>query len=353
MGQTGLRRIGWIDTSKAFAIFLIVLGHALRDGAIHTYAFSFHVPLFLMLAGLVFCPEKYERLRDFLKEKAKTILLPYLIFALISVGIFLIFGGQVGEELSVDADKSWWECLAGIFYGNHRTFTMKANLPLWYLPCLFFTELIYYVLCRVKTQRRLAIVSGAAVAMLLTGVNYYFCHIVGLPFDPETVLALSPFFAVGMLLRDLPSFLYPQGKPWRDICLGVLLVIAGAVIGMLNGYVAYTQYIYGVLLLFYDGALLSCLGWMTLLRRLPVWSPAVFLGQSTLAVLVMHKFPIVLFQAKVPVIKDLLRENEALVGVAVSVIAILLCLAAQWVIVRVAPFALGRSRKKKASWTEG
>ena len=347
MGQSLQQtRIAWIDAAKAFAIFLIVLGHALRDGTIHTYVFSFHVPMFLMLAGLVFHPDQYHRFLDFLKAKTRTILIPYLVFALISVAIFLLLGKQVGEELSVDAHQSWWECLIGVFYGNHQAFSMKFNLPLWYLPCLFVIEWIFYGLSKLPTRKELVISVSAVGFLLLALMNYYGFHIVGLPLDPETVVTLAPFFAVGMLLQNASYFMRPQGQPWADIGCGVLLIVLGMILGMANGFVAYTQDIYGTLPLFYLGAFLSSGGWMMVLRRLPTFQPVSFVGQSTLAILVMHKFPIVLFQAKIPVLKDLLRENQALVGVFVSVVAILLCLAAQWVIVRIVPFALGRVKDK-------
>jgi fucose 4-O-acetylase-like acetyltransferase len=46
-------RVGWIDFCKGIGIFLVVLGHILRDVIAVDYIYSFHMPLFFFLSGLV------------------------------------------------------------------------------------------------------------------------------------------------------------------------------------------------------------------------------------------------------------------------------------------------------------
>ena len=65
MTKVTKRRIEWIDIAKALGIFLIVLGHTLRAGKVHLIVYTFSVPLFFIISGLVF-------------KKHKQILLNYL-----------------------------------------------------------------------------------------------------------------------------------------------------------------------------------------------------------------------------------------------------------------------------------
>ena len=54
------KRIAWIDNLKAFAIFLVVLGHTGLEGEsqvvamIRTWIYEFHMPLFFLLGGISF-----------------------------------------------------------------------------------------------------------------------------------------------------------------------------------------------------------------------------------------------------------------------------------------------------------
>lgn len=53
-----VKRITYIDWLKAFAIFLVLLGHSIQNlsaagmmDGLHGFIYSFHMPLFMMLSG--------------------------------------------------------------------------------------------------------------------------------------------------------------------------------------------------------------------------------------------------------------------------------------------------------------
>ena len=49
------RRIQWIDSAKALAIFLVVMGHFLDPSSVlRTYIYTFHMHLFFFVSGFVF-----------------------------------------------------------------------------------------------------------------------------------------------------------------------------------------------------------------------------------------------------------------------------------------------------------
>ena len=50
-------RIAWIDAAKGIGILLVVLGHTFNIPVwLHNWIYSFHMPLFFLLAGLIIRP---------------------------------------------------------------------------------------------------------------------------------------------------------------------------------------------------------------------------------------------------------------------------------------------------------
>ena len=54
-------RIVWIDWAKAICIFLMVIGHWTSNETIILYIYSFHMPAFIFIAGMLarFDAKKY------------------------------------------------------------------------------------------------------------------------------------------------------------------------------------------------------------------------------------------------------------------------------------------------------
>ena len=73
------------------------------------------------------------------------------------------------------------------------------------------------------------------------------------------------------------------------------------------------------------------------------------IGTRTLAILVMHKFPILLFQTVGP-LKNILSQYDSAGGIifalVVSIIAIVMCIVAEKIIEYLFPFMLGHFHKK-------
>lgn len=52
--QIPLQRIKWIDLTKGVAIFLMVCGHTGIPSLISNWIWSFHMPLFFIISGMLF-----------------------------------------------------------------------------------------------------------------------------------------------------------------------------------------------------------------------------------------------------------------------------------------------------------
>ena len=75
-----------------------------------------------------------------------------------------------------------------------------------------------------------------------------------------------------------------------------------------------------------------------------------YLGRCTMSVLLMHKFPVLFFQVLMPGVRDWLEwKNIAGIccSIAVTVLVLFLCLAADRILTPIAPWMLGKPGRKK------
>ena len=84
------KHYAWVDVAKGIGIVFIVLGHAANTGNVKDYLFSFHIPMLLMLSGIVFSTR--DSFIEFTKSRLKRIVVPYFVFSFISIMIFKIIG---------------------------------------------------------------------------------------------------------------------------------------------------------------------------------------------------------------------------------------------------------------------
>lgn len=140
-------RINWIDNIKAIGILLVVLGHNSIDALSEKVIFSFHMPLFFFVAGLLFYQSiniKKDSFTNFIKKRARSILTPYFIFSfltyvywLIIHYIYLLMNGHYNDRFEPV------KAFLGIFVSNGAEGWLIHNPPLWFLSCLFVTVLLF------------------------------------------------------------------------------------------------------------------------------------------------------------------------------------------------------------------
>lgn len=83
--QIPLQRIKWIDLTKGVAIFLMVCGHTGIPSLISNWIWSFHMPLFFIISGMLFCPTKYTNIQKFIHRRIQTLIIPYITFSIIEL----------------------------------------------------------------------------------------------------------------------------------------------------------------------------------------------------------------------------------------------------------------------------
>lgn len=125
------------DVLKGILILIVVFGHALQfqyqdecwyhplfDGI-----YTFHMPLFVFVSGYFFYSSTRRTFRDMIVNKAKRLLLPWLIWSIVLVVAMFIIQKDTFPSLPISKKGS-------ILFQELQTF--------WYLICVFVLTLFYY-----------------------------------------------------------------------------------------------------------------------------------------------------------------------------------------------------------------
>lgn len=166
-------RIRWVDIAKGIGIFLVVLGHCQITENVLTLITTFHMPLFFFLAGYIFRPERYNSFSVFFKARVKSILVPYAAFTLLSI-LFSFSRTLLGQGMSLEM----------IFGDFLRAGVVESNPPLWFLRTIFFVEILFFLLNKIKLSdaKAVCLVYLGFAAVFLLHWDFYTRMVNGLLF---------------------------------------------------------------------------------------------------------------------------------------------------------------------------
>jgi len=136
------QRVKWIDTVKTVGIFLVFYGHYIEvigndyhsasGFAQFKFIYSFHIPLFFILAGFFFkeSDNKLNRIANLFYQR----LIPALVFGFFLIPFWLLYNKAKFHAFLIEsiANKSFY------YLGGDT----QLNVITWFLVCLFTTEVL-------------------------------------------------------------------------------------------------------------------------------------------------------------------------------------------------------------------
>lgn len=187
------------------AICLVILGHLKISQELYYFIYSFHMPFFFFISGLLF--QNSLSFKETLKKYFHKLLIPYFWFSLIS--FFTL--PMIPSILEILHNKnSFYQLLLlgsnlfiGILYGSITSLGSTWNVILWFIPCLFSIILIFKVLNKIDTKFLLP-------SLLLLQLSVPFINSIinpsmpfkSLPFGLDSALIGILYFAVGYNLKN-------------------------------------------------------------------------------------------------------------------------------------------------------
>jgi len=291
-----IQRISWVDNAKALGIIAVFYGHVVQKIFV-TYSiptahlqymliYSFHMPLFFLLAGYLVKETQHRKLFMFMKNKFMTRIVPFFFFNILTLLYFFI----TVKILNQSTDVSRLFQLSLFLLAGSATF----NIVTWFLACLFSVEVINYLLYPALRKSRIVLcmamvlfyIMGWSLSHKADIINQYI-NIPDYWYIHEALVAYS-FYLFGNLIAACPIF-YKKMNPWLNVFLLLLTVTCLFATFNLNNIKFETPYAvmmgscdYGSFLLFPLTAIAGSMCIILASRFIPSFSFMRFLGRNTL-----------------------------------------------------------------------
>ena len=191
-----MNRFDYLDIAKGIGIILVVWAHIMLVGVSHRIIYAFHMPLFFFISGMLFNKDKFTSLGQFLKQRAKRLLVPYFFYSVATWCMWAAFRFFRHDEVN-----SYFMPLLQTLIAQGSGEFIVHNSALWFIPCLFAVEIMYFLFCKANEWVTLAlcfVTAGiGALLVYLYGSDYLFL----LPWNLDAAFFALPFYGVANAMR--------------------------------------------------------------------------------------------------------------------------------------------------------
>lgn len=282
-------RIGYVDLAKGIAVLSMVLCHVCAIPYIYAWIYSFHMPIFFIISGILLSNKNMFDKQSFEKNfirKLKTIIWPYLTFSVIYSCLAI-----VGDTLVKNTDASFiWIIKLTVYYfvfGYHA---------LWFLPTMFIANILFSVFHSLSKNWARFLIDG----FLLIGTSIIAQYVTDK--GRTLVVYIIIFFnraLIGYLFIELGYYLINVintiKKEYLKLVIAILCLGIDTYTALLN--VPDLHYsLIGDPLLYYFNATIGSLGILLLcnwIDRIIDFQLFKYYGKNSLIVLLTHIFFVV------------------------------------------------------------
>lgn len=192
------KRHDFIDVAKGIGILFVIFAHVNYTPSLLTIVYSFHMPLFFILSGMLFNPDRYSNFKAFIKRKFQTLICPYILFYLLSILFRLV--------VSILANRGNININDFVVYFSQMFLSQGSgklpNAPLWFVTCLMVVEIIYYFIAKLKKPLIIIVSIPLTFSGWIIESDYIPFKNELLPWSIDSALFAIGFFAIGHLLFD-------------------------------------------------------------------------------------------------------------------------------------------------------
>lgn len=346
-------RIHYLDVAKAIGIILVIVGHIEKNHlseSVSGFIFSFHMPLFFIVSGMIIRLKKEaeEPLFVLLKKKACALLVPYFWFSLIYIIIDIVRLIMGYDEPTV------------IISALINTFTLYADSTLWFLPALFIADITFIILNnRLKSLSPFVFIGMAAIGYIIEKfwLKSFGDSIFSVIFINIMSVFIRGFIATVFVMIGFMVFnIIPKEKP--AIIKRIIAFVSGAValtgvffLSKANITVDMRRIELGMVPVFFLTSVLGTLG-VTLIS-VSIWKLKFleFFGRNTLIIMCSHlNFYILFWSMQYALfLNNYINHAKSYIFVLNVVIACLLMETVLIFIIRKCfPFVIGRKHGRKS-----
>lgn len=270
-------RIKWVDAAKGVGILMVMFGHNWLDWKYCYYFYSFHMPLFFILAGYTFSNRRTPW--DFIRQKAKVLLIPYVLFVICNLLFYGALSYSHGGDYNMRA-----EALSFLLQQRHTY--------LWFLPVLFLSELLVYFIS--KQNMLIKYKTGGVIFSILITLHSLtvITNNVNWIWNLDLVPMASAFIILGHFYKKAAVSMQIETNNLVMIGLFLISFTISTVNFIVWDRVDIWGNSYGSIPLFYLGAIAATYSLILLLKRIPSPYVLIFLGVNSLLVYGLHRMVI-------------------------------------------------------------
>lgn len=142
-------RIHFIDIAKGIGIVWVIVGHGCGFPWGFYYVTASYMALFFFASGYVYSLK--ENLKKDILSRLKGLLIPYITYSFLLIGLTNIFGIQKNSENLKKSIIGMLYSRSRLWYldtGNNVTFFDSYNDSLWFITCMIITSIFFILLVR-------------------------------------------------------------------------------------------------------------------------------------------------------------------------------------------------------------
>ncbi len=262
------KRMLWLDSLRGFGIILITVGHLGCFELLERYIYSFHVPLFFFISGYLY-NRSAKPIKNFIKRKTFTILVPFLVWTLMSTLVNVIMSYDIKLLM-----------LKMVTYNGLLTW----NSPLWFLLVLYFVEIIFAVLDRLNNKTNFKF-----IVLFVSVVLFFIFGEMMLTFKLNLVPLAMIFYSMGNIMRTSLEKKPLNLKHWQKVVMLVILLCVSFVFSaVLNVRIKYTHAIFGNIAHFLIAATAAILFYYIIFKNVNTLGSSkmlIYLGNNSLFIM--------------------------------------------------------------------
>lgn len=275
-------RIGYIDIARGIAILLVIIGHVLYKTTIGNFIFSFHMPLFLIISGMLF---KYNsNTKYFIIKITKRLLIPYIL------GVTFV---NISRNILLDENIKIIPQILGGFSNRNSLFTgIETVGVLWFFPYLICIQSIYNWL-NYLAEGNDYFLAYECIIFMLCGF-YFSVSMVYLPWSIDIAITTIIFYYLGnMLIKH--NFLEKILSNIKIILLFLIIWLLG--VRFLDLEFAHRQYSIFSFITSFAGSILALKistiidKYFKFIKKFLIWC-----GRNTIPILIFHYFEYKIFE---------------------------------------------------------
>lgn len=339
-----VKRESWLDTYKGIGMLLVILAHFKISSEMHSFIYSFHMPLFFFASGLMAKISSIS-LHQLFKKKAKALLVPYYIFGLIQVLVIMLFALLQKKDWIIALKISTLNLLYGI--SDNKLFEYRI-ITIWFLMALFIVNIMFYSIT--KKVKSIKFIFVASLISLFIGhlFSIFITPHFRLLFSIDSAFSGLFFFCLGYMFSQISkeSTLFNKIKSngLPSFLIGFFLLIITVIISSRQPqvyYMAFNSFSKNAI------AVLACVIFgtlgvyfiATLLDRTKISFILRYIGKNSIVYLVTHQqigFALLYFLKKLNLIDN---------GYFITLLIIPVTIPLIWLFNKYLPFCIGKQKK--------